>query len=204
MFRESKILLSVIVILVIGIFVYYLFTKELNNGEITLEEAKEIQIRVEDGNLEKSLDEEITSDVLDGELDYNNVDDELKVPEMIATNFDNIGITITSYENIFLEKEEIVFEVIFGTHSVDLDKYITLKDYLSIAVDDTAIPEENVRWVSEGGGHHFSGLITIINQYEGGYYINNESNEVNVIIQGIETDRIREHLFVNNKMDYND
>ena len=139
-----------------------------------------------------------------------NVDTEPKQPltENSDENTDmdsNQSLTVSSGGNINIDvdfknlnkkdKEELVFEVSFNTHSEDLSVYEDLTQFVELRIDDSLIIQDGFTWETPlSGGHHVTGTLKINSMYKENSLIDKNTKKIILVFKNIGGIEEREHI----------
>ncbi|MBS4537752.1 hypothetical protein GOQ27_04720 [Clostridium sp. D2Q-11] len=98
----------------------------------------------------------------------------------------SIGAGILFLNLVEENKENLTFELMLNTHSVNLDD-IDYANLVSLTTDKEIVISDGFRWEkTEGGGHHISGYLEIPRKYEGTNIIDDSTKFIEIEIRGLD------------------
>ncbi|AOY77751.1 hypothetical protein [Clostridium formicaceticum] len=108
----------------------------------------------------------------------------------------NIEIGVIFKNPLMDNNDDLVFDVVLNTHSVDLTKYKELSNFLELKTEDNMIIRDGFIWEADNeDSHHMSGVLKIKNSYDGKPIYTENTNYLNLIFKNIGDITEREHIY---------
>ena len=126
---------------------------------------------------------------------------------MTNSSADNIDILVNYLNPVTGDKDFLKFDVIMGTHSVDLSKYEDLSKYVELRTESGVAVSSGFEWLDCGvdprylkSFHHISGKLKIENQAAGKSIIGADTKSFRLVFKNIGSTAEREHLYELDKL----
>lgn len=113
----------------------------------------------------------------------------------------NIDIGVNYLTPITGDTDTLTFEVILGTHSVDLTEFSDVRKYVEIRTDTGVLINDGFEWeLQSGESHHISGLLKIKNEIEGNPIVGPDTKSFKLVFKNIPDKSEREHVYEGEKL----
>ena len=123
-------------------------------------------------NLSISKERNLVDDGLDTNIEEdetrNSVNDEEETVNLLRINEEGSVDVVVTFNNVIEDDDEnLVFQLNFNTHSVNLDNIEFDKLSILKTSEDIVIDNEFIWEIAGGGGHHMYGYLKIPKEYKG-------------------------------------
>ncbi|HYE10338.1 MAG TPA: hypothetical protein VEF53_09175, partial [Patescibacteria group bacterium] len=158
--------------------------EEMSVENITIQPKEEMSVE----NIETQPNEEIPD-----EQSSNGI----TLPKYITfSNDDNIDIIVNYMSPVNKDKDNLTFNILIDTHSVDLTNYVDISKYVELRTDAGIVISDGFEWDLENGeGHHISGILRIKNNMEGNSVVDSNTKSFSLVFKNIADTREREHIY---------
>lgn len=112
----------------------------------------------------------------------------------------NIEIGVFFRNPLLENTDDLVFDIAFNTHSVDLSKYKDLSNFLELRIVEGIVIKDGIDWeVAQADNHHISGTLRIKNNYNGKPIYSENTKYLNLVFKNIGINE-REHIYEGNTL----
>ncbi|PAB58604.1 hypothetical protein [Anaeromicrobium sediminis] len=171
-----KKILIIILVLIVSATLIFSFNKYSNTQKL----SEEI---VEENNIVENVDDE-------------SYEDEDKINEEFIRVDSQGSVDVAAYfHNLSEDNEEyLIFELMFNTHSVELDN-IDFADLSNVKNNNGFTVDEGIIWEKENGsGHHISGYLKVPKKYKEKNMVDESTSSIELEIKGL--DEIQSRKFI--------
>lgn len=120
---------------------------------------------------------------------------------MTVSQDDNIDIGVNYLNPVTGDMGTLTFDVIIGTHSVDLAQYADIRKYVELRTDTGVVISDGFEWIPEdNGSHHISGALKLKNNFEGKPIVDSNTKSFRVIFKNVGSAGEREHVYEGDKL----
>lgn len=126
---------------------------------------------------------------------------DITVKYMTISQKGNIDIAVNYLNPVSGAKDTLAFEVLLGTHSINLTEYKDIRKYVELRTDTGVVVTEGFEWdVENAENHHISGILKIKNDIDGKPIIGQETKSFKLVFKNIPDASEREHLYEGEKL----
>lgn len=109
---------------------------------------------------------------------------------------DNIDIYVTYMNPETGDKDNLSFEIILETHSVDLSKYEDISKYVELQTNAGVVVKNGFEWSLENSeAHHIGGILKIENKIEGKPIVGPDTKSFKLVFKNIGNSGDRVHSY---------
>jgi flagellar basal body-associated protein FliL len=108
----------------------------------------------------------------------------------------NIEIIVNYMSPVNKDQDNLTFEVLLDTHSVDLSKYVDIRKYVELRTDAGITIKDGFEWNLENKeAHHISGILKVKNNIDGKPVVGSDTKSFKLVFKNIGETGEREHVY---------
>ncbi|WBW95018.1 hypothetical protein [Oceanirhabdus sp. W0125-5] len=170
------IILSVLVFIIPGLFLFYLNDSKAKDNESTLSNNEEIIEIIKDNN---------DSDSRKDFDKFNEIEEIIENKIVSSDSQGEVDIIGTLLNVIEDDEDYIIIQLQFNTHTVDFSQY-DFSEMATFKTSDGIEINKEILWESEGYGHHFMGYYKIPKVIENKELITDKTEFIELTIKGLD------------------
>lgn len=108
----------------------------------------------------------------------------------------NIEIGVLFKNPIMDNHDDLLFDIVLNTHSIDLSKYKALDSFLELRTENNVTITDGFIWEAEvEDTHHIRGVLKVKNSYNDEPIYTENTNYLNLVFRDIGGINEREHIY---------
>ena len=107
----------------------------------------------------------------------------------------NVKITVTLMNPVEKNENDLVFNVMFETHAVDLTAYKNLGKFVQLQSDDISVADGFTFKVDNDDSHHLSGTLKVKNSFNGKPLLTDSTKSLKLTFNNVADVPKRDHVY---------
>ncbi|MDK2934418.1 MAG: hypothetical protein PWP27_2228 [Clostridiales bacterium] len=181
MSKKRNKLLAIIAVVVVGAFIFTMLLPTLSAPFIDKDDNVPVALQDKENNSQQD----------NPKTKANN-----EAKYFTSSIGGNVDVGVLFLNPLVNDTDNVLFNVMLNTHSVDLTKYEELAKYVELQIDEDIIIKDGFIWEGENqNGHHISGTLKIKNDYEGAPIFDDNTKSLKLVFKNIAGVKERVHIY---------